>query len=177
MTRARFARSLTRSLALSLALSLSALLPACREPARSVCVESLCFEWAEPHRLRSEGHKHTLSSDAWDGAWIDVQSWSPGPRAPTTPDALVEALSRLRALSGGAVSRTSQVSAFAGQPAVLEDVVLEWRGQRVRGQTWVVPRSPRWLSVDVTAREPDWNRASPRLLAYVARARWQAPAR
>ncbi len=169
MTRSRFA--------LSLSLTLSALSPACREPARAVCVETVCFEWAEPHRARSEGHKHTLSSDSWDSAWIDVQSWAPGPRAPTTPDALLDALARLRVVSGGALSRTSQVSTFAGQPAVLEDVVLDWRGQRYRRQTWVVARSPRWLAVDVTARESDWNRASPRLLAYLHNARWQAPAR
>lgn len=160
---------------ITLALASVALL-ACRESPRRTCVESLCFEWAEAHETRSVEHKHKLTSPAWGGAWLDVQSWEPGPGAPSDVSSLQNALTRMRELTATARSSSMRAGTIGGLPAAVEDATIDWRGHSYRRVTWVVRRAPRWVAVDVTAPIADWERASPRVRAIVERATWEQPA-
>lgn len=148
---------------------------ACREAPHRTCVESLCFEWAEAHETQSQGHKHKLTSALWGGAWLDVQSWEPGPGAPTDIAGVQRSLSRMRELTATARTSTMASTTVAGTAAAVEDATIEWRGQRYRRMTWVIPRAPRWVAVDVTAPVAEWDRSAPRLRAMVAQAAWESP--
>ena len=168
---------MTRAALALVTLSLSALVLSCREAPRRTCVETLCFEWSEPHTTRSSRRRHTLRSDAWDGAWIDVQSWEPGPNAPASIGALRTQFARLRELTAPARSTSRREGSVGGRPAAVEDAVIDWRGQAYRRVTLIVPAvsaGARWVSVDVTARVADWDRASPRVRRYIESARWEA---
>lgn len=151
--------------------ALSAL--ACREAPRQYCVETLCFEWSEEHATRSVGHKHKLSAAAWGSALIDVQSFEPGPNAPFSITSLQPRFARMRELTGTARSSSLREDTLAGRPALAEVAVIEWRGRTFRRETWLVPASPRWIAVDVTAPVADWDRDAVRLRGYITRARWE----
>jgi hypothetical protein len=161
----------TRSLALLVALAVLG----CREAPRQHCVETLCFEWSEEHATQTLGHKHKLTAAAWGAAWIDVQSFEPGPSAPFAIASLQTRFARMRELTATARSSSLREGALGARPALAEDAVIEWRGRAFRRMTWLVPATPRWVAVDVTAPESEWNRDAPRLRGYIERARWQSP--
>ena len=79
----------------------------------------------------------------------------------------------MRELSGTARSSSLREDTLAGRPALAEVAVIEWRGREFRRETWLVPASPRWVAVDVTALVADWDRDAVRLRDYITRARWQ----
>jgi hypothetical protein len=132
----------------------SVLVSACRDNSSRVCAERVCFSLVGEVRHEQERHRHALRPSGRTG-WIGVQSFATEHDGASL-DVAASLLRQRYESIGARVGVASRVS-LGGHSAARLDVVRTWRGAPFRRVTWLLALDGRWIAVDVTAAEPQFD--------------------